>query len=572
MSPYKTMSHDLTFTAYAGDGAVLLAFDLEQDKALGLAGFAVKAATPARGPYPTNEYWLKNRLSLKKSLTNETTLTPEKWVESNKAPFQTFHWVHFPGAGPGQYTYTVYPCYFKNGGSLEMDPGTSLNVDLDYRETPGTDIGFTRGAISSQAYADRFKNADIRPKEKTVDFDTSPYRQQYEWLGAHARELIFDFLDECARDRSATLDVFSYDLDEPDIIRKIASMGPRARVVQDDSALHVKGAAVEPDAVEIFKKSGVAVRTGHFRRYSHDKVLIKKESGKAVKVLTGSTNFSIRGMYIQANSVALFDNPQVAGLYEQAFEQAFNDMGNFRSSEIASQWFDLSEGFAAPLSVSFAPHETSFTLKDVSDAIERANSSVFFAVMQTTGKGPVMPALVNLADRKGLFSLGILDTKSDLKLFKEGASNGVTSKSWLRKNAPKPFLPELSGLGTGAGFAGHVIHHKFVVCDFNDASPVVFCGSSNLAEGGETFNGDNLIAIHDPAVVYSYAVEAIRLYDHYRFRSLHEGSTANQPLMLDATDRWTEPFYNPDDIKFHERRLYSKTKAAGFAPGIEARA
>ena len=48
------------------------------------------------------------------------------------------------------------------------------------------------------------------------------------------------------------------------------------------------------------------VKTGHFYRFAHDKILIKKdESGKAIKVLTGSANFSVRGLYVQANNVSL---------------------------------------------------------------------------------------------------------------------------------------------------------------------------------------------------------------------------------------------------------------------------
>ena len=100
-------------TAYDGDGAILLAFDIDEDKTQNLAGFAVEAVTPNKGPYPSNKYWLKNRLSFNRGLSSETVLTPDKWVDSNKAPFQTFHWVHFPGAGPGKYVYTVYACYFK---------------------------------------------------------------------------------------------------------------------------------------------------------------------------------------------------------------------------------------------------------------------------------------------------------------------------------------------------------------------------------------------------------------------------------------------------------------------------
>ena len=64
---------------------------------------------------------------------------------------------------------------------------------------------------------------------------------------------------------------------------------------------------------------------------------------------------------------------------------------------------------------------------------------------------------------------------------------------------------------------GHQIHHKFVICDFNGDNPVVFCGSSNLASGGEQANGDNLLEIHDPDVAAAFAIEALALVDHFQF-------------------------------------------------------
>jgi hypothetical protein len=36
----------LAVTAYAGDGSVLLAFDVDEDKTKNLAGFAVETVTP----------------------------------------------------------------------------------------------------------------------------------------------------------------------------------------------------------------------------------------------------------------------------------------------------------------------------------------------------------------------------------------------------------------------------------------------------------------------------------------------------------------------------------------------
>jgi len=67
------------------------------------------------------------------------------------------------------------------------------------------------------------------------------------------------------------------------------------------------------------------------------------------------------------------------------------------------------------------------------------------------------------------------------------------------------------------GGVGHQIHHKFVVCGFNGDDPVVFCGSSNLASGGEKENGDNLLAVHDGDVATAFAIEALLLVDHYSF-------------------------------------------------------
>lgn len=546
----------LAVAAYAGDGTVLLAFDIDEDKIQNFAGFAVEAVTPDKGPYPSNKYWLKNRISFKGGLTSETALTPDLWVESNKAPFQTFHWVHFPGAGEGKYVYTVYPCYFKGDGSIDLGSGVQIEADLSYHVFSNLELGFTRGYISSQAYVDRFKNADIRPKVKSIDFDTAPYEAQYEWLGAHARKMIFDFLEECSNDPSISVDVFSYDFDEPDIIQKLAAMGSRVRLFQDDAALHTKSGAIEPEVVRTLKEAGAAVKTGHFNRFAHDKVMIQKKNDKAIKVLAGSANFSLRGLYVQANSVLVFDDPITAGLYEQAFEQAFNDENGFKSSNIASKWFEATTNHNPLVSISYAPHETAFSLDTVSQVIGSAKSSVFFAIMETAGGGPVMPALENLSSKDDIVSLGTIEQKSQLSLFKQGKNSGVASFSFLKKNVPKPFQTEWSG------GMGQVIHHKFVVCDFNSDDPVVFCGSSNLAKGGETSNGDNLIEIHDANIANYYAIEAIRLFDHYRFRSLHESSTSDQPLELDTTDNWVKPFYDPNDLKCQTRKLFIGTQKA----------
>jgi hypothetical protein len=96
-----------------------------------------------------------------------------------------------------------------------------------------------------------------------------------------------------------------------------------------------------------------------------------------------------------------------------------------------------------------------------------------------------------------------------------------------------------------------------VVVDFNDALPMVFAGSSNLAEGGEQENGDNLVCFADARIAETYAVEAIRLIDHYRFRAVQQTATQAEPLVLKSrAEDWVAEFYDPANEKFRERTLF----------------
>jgi phosphatidylserine/phosphatidylglycerophosphate/cardiolipin synthase-like enzyme len=55
------------------------------------------------------------------------------------------------------------------------------------------------------------------------------------------------------------------------------------------------------------------VRQGHFNRFQHNKVFIKRDaSGNAQKVIFGSMNLSVRGIYVQANNVVFVETPILA--------------------------------------------------------------------------------------------------------------------------------------------------------------------------------------------------------------------------------------------------------------------
>jgi hypothetical protein len=309
---------------------------------------------------------------------------------------------------PGSYTYEVTAMYFANGGTeLSRSPTTEASLELD--GTPGDfdrfHLGFTRGFLSSQAYASRFHNASIRPEEPTIDFASGEYQKRWTWLGYHARRLIFDMLAEVRDDSALSLDVLAYDLSEPDFVRALQALGPRLRIVIDDSPEHVKPTTLEPQAQRLLETSAGKpnVVHGRFSRYAHNKVMVLKRNGTPMKVLTGSTNFSVRGLYAQANNVLVIDDATVAALYERVFEQTFADMKAFRASDLAADWFAVDRPQMPPFAVSFAPHPSAaVSLKPVADAIRHARSSVLYAIMAFgTGTGPVLEALRDLKADSG---------------------------------------------------------------------------------------------------------------------------------------------------------------------------
>jgi phosphatidylserine/phosphatidylglycerophosphate/cardiolipin synthase-like enzyme len=554
-------ANGLTVRAYAGDGDVLLAFSLDEDELKNnkLAGFAIQC-TPPTG----QAYFLLNRLNFTQPMTSSTTPQQRTWTSSYDAPFQKFYWIHFPAEivagekGHHIFRYKVIARYCGES-ALEDGPSAEISVDLSAQSFDNFEFGFTRGYLTSQAYAAKFQNKDFRQEPKTLDYDTAPFEAQYEWLGFHARQMIFDFLKECVADPSITVDLLAYDFDEPDILKMFESMGPRLRAFLDNSKLHTGTALEVQTHTRLVHSAGLSnVKQGHFKRYAHDKVIIQKKDGKPVKVLTGSANFSVRGLYVQANNVMVFDNPDVASLYEQMFDETFDDMSSFSSSPLAEQWFpkddsDFELASIPKFQVSFAPHkDASLSLDKVTEALKNAKSSILFAVMELGGGGDVLKTLQDLHNDGEVFSYGMTQSDAGFSVYKPGEKGVLVPFAALDKNVPPPFDKEWRG------GQGQVIHDKFIVIDFNDENPVVFTGSSNLAEGGEQSNGDNLIAIYDPVVARAFAVEAIRLVDHYQFRAAVSKATEAHPVMLtpcSGDTPWWERDYDTTDMHCTQREL-----------------
>jgi len=245
---FTTKQNDgFSVKAYRGDAKTLLAFNLTPAKAKKLAGFTIQVAPDGQPPF-----FLPNNLRFKEPSKHaqDAKLPP---TSSFNAPIHKFRWVHVPGSLQqgtqpffGSYTYTVTPRYFDDSGSLQpFDPKLSVAVKVDVMpfEKGAVAVGFTRGFVQSQAFVHHFgPKAIFRPKTKDLLFDTSQvsgknslgknytFADEYDWLGFTARDRIFTIVNEVLKNKNLHLDVFAYDLNEPDVMTILLQLAKQGRI------------------------------------------------------------------------------------------------------------------------------------------------------------------------------------------------------------------------------------------------------------------------------------------------------------------------------------------------------
>lgn len=583
--------------AYKGDAMTLLAFDLDKDLTTDFAGFTIKVKAGSRTFFIYN----KMRFSRKIKLHKKPAASGE-YLSSEFSPIQKFRWVHVPSTrvfieNPyfGEYTYQVTPRYIIDG-KLQA-PDKSLTVEATIDVSPFIDgdiqVGFARAFISSQAFAYHFGNKlNLRPNKTDLIFnikdqagiakrwsDTEKkrvdtpftYEEIHEYLGWQARDRIMEFLDEVLKDNQLKLDVFAYDLNEPTIIEKILNLAKqgRVRILLDDYPEHKKDDSPEMLFDAEFRRLGKNqndIFRGNYSSQAHSKIFIQRKNNtasKAVKVLTGSTNFTTNGLYINANHTITFTNEEVAQVYADVFDASFGkaEMKAFKNSVFASTDYEFNGEVLPEMTIRFAPHPQLYVdgmFEKISDRILEANSDVLFAVMIDTSNSTILDALKTQVESDKVFTYGITDKRENIQLYKPNSKRGIKISGLnIATHLGKPF----SDIIKVPGF-GHNIHHKFVVVDFKGADPVVYCGSSNLAYNPEQKNGDNLLEIRDKDVVTAFAIEAIRLIDHFHWlNKLTEAEVSEEERYLyDNTEKvkWVKKYYNPRDLRCLERTLLVK--------------
>ncbi len=214
------------------------------------------------------------------------------------------------------------------------------------------------------------------------------------------------------------------------------------------------------------------------------------------------------------------------------------------------------------MTITFAPHKKADAERIFSRISSRitknGNTDILFAIMKDTSKSSILKAVQQQLKNQSVFTYGITDTISkkapdyEVFLYKPNNVNGIrVAGKGIANVLPPPF-------GTVPKVDGYAVHHKFVVVNFKGEDPVVYCGSSNLAFGPEQSNGDNLLEIHDKDIVTAFAIEALRLVDHFHWRNSEVNPLVEKRLDdLSVAGRiWYKPWFEPSDLRNRQRKLY----------------
>lgn len=553
---------------HRGDGMALLGMDWRggQPPAT-FVGFSIEYRPPDR----TTFFPLGNRLTF---ATPPANLGAHKATSSLFAPIQKFRWVHFPfdPEQPGEYRYRVSPAFMDAGRTISWGEPQEVGLELRRETYPGLlNIAYARGFVSSQAFVDRYDRfgpiSTLLPTDADTGLDFVPThpkaKDALEWMGFEARSAILEVLDQAIADPSATVRVVAYDLNEPEVLHRLEQLGTRLRIIIDDSGSHEKPDSAETQAAARLRLTAGAgnVKRQHMGNLQHNKTIVVQGDARSA-VVCGSTNFTWRGLYVQANNALVLRGEQAARVFRAAFDDYWNreTPATFGVRD-STRWRDLGLG-AVDARVSFSPHvAANARLGSVAADIGRASSSVFYslAFLHQTG-GAVRDAITAVTASPKVFVYGMADRKiGGLDLQLPDGNVAPVEPEALTRNVPEPFKSEPTGLSNGAGTR---MHHKFVVLDFNLATARVYTGSYNFSGPADLKNGENLVRIRDRRVAVSYMVEALRLFDHYHFRVKQaQAATAAKTLQLKeppgqgADPWWLEDYTVP--VKIRDRKLFS---------------
>jgi len=529
---------DLSVQAIAGTHVVLLGINFPEEKCPGLLGFALRREDHTEG----EKYWLSGYKTFK---SVEPSPPPGLLYSTRQHPIQGFTWSDFSAKPEHDYTYEVFAL---RGTPASPEQSETVAVDIRTESEHGRThhVHFNRGAAASQEYTRRF--GDKSPEQVGS--------AAFAWLSRGAAESIADFIGRAAG-AGFGLRVCAYEFTDKTVLKALAAARDRGADVQ--VLYHAENDAQKISNEEAIQKFGLEnicqPRNPQGLTLSHHKTIVLMQSGAAKAVLTGSTNFSIGGIYGHSNVVHICEKDDVAAEYLWLWNELKKNTAKSADAGVLVGRTPLpNDPLAKRITSIFSPRDSLQALDWYAEQAKGANDALFmtfafgmnqrFQEAYRNGQAKLRYALMEAMSGPTHTKAQKAANEAAIIALRKMQENKFAIGSRLGKGAFNHWLVEqLSGLNVNVRY----LHTKYMLVDPLGANPLVVSGSANFSEASTTNNDENMLIIRgNPRVADIYLGEFMRLYRHFAFRdwlTQHPDAEEVEVGHLDETDRWWKRYF-----------------------------
>lgn len=571
---------NLNILAIAGNRAILLAMNMDEKLLPGFHGFSFRRRV-AGGEWK----WLKGQKIFTDLFPPEGPVVKNGKAgkfPTNKHPVQSFLWSDYQALPDTEYEFEV-SAMFGPIDNLEARHTISINVRTEKDDDGKHGIWFNRGAIASQAFADKFGN-----KKLSIEEYNDPDHDEVVYLSRGLLEACLQFIREVPK--GDALRVVAYEFTYALIIAELkAAMerGVDVQIVYHDTSSNNR----QIDKVGLPReRDGKAIL---FRRTKpqtpHNKFIVRLANGKKpISVWTGSTNFTPSGFLGQTNVGHKVTDNGIAEQYLKLWQGLKDDPDDFDATEVA---MDLTPNPSNVVSqgttLVFSPRPSAKMLDWYGHRAGNAVNSVMFTAAFEVDERILSP----MADTDPSMRFVLLEQPPSPEVraaqkanpadfeFSYGAILGKTKERVeerkghdakgkpVTKIVPIPdfeleswFLEEELERDSNDGFVFYV-HTKFLLIDPFSEDPLICTGSANFSGTSLTSNDENMLLIRgDQRVADIYLTEYDRVFRHFYSRDLiNDIAKKRGPVnigKLDPTDKWWRPYFDDKKSKSHKRRMF----------------
>lgn len=429
----------------------------------------------------------------------------------------------------------------------------------------GIEAYFNRGLVSSQFLAKRLNNIPKNERTKSLKSNLAdPKSSIRTFMGGNLLQALTTMLNEVATDGSLQLYAALYELDEFSLIDGLNKIGKRAHVILANGAF--SSAKPDPQAANAKKLTKVDVTrrkvgTPHF---AHNKFIVITKNDVPLKVFTGSTNWTMNGVFTQINNAVVLHDPEVAKYYKDEWDAIKADCdksGNGLYSDTYKKHNSTAKtNTDKSITTYFTPVPKTIDMQAATTYIENAKHGILFLMFKPGVEGKSLmlyDVIMKMADNKNLLVNGVLNADP-------GGAKTPTIK-FLTNNKPEDgdldaVLPaaineDFQFWQDEVAKQNVTIHSKCIVIDPFSNNPVLITGSHNMGDKASKSNDDNLnIILGNKPLAQAYAINMMGVYHHYRWRFYRSKKTSapkwDGNSKSDEWQQWYATGEKATEIKF----------------------